>query len=59
MLHEKITVNLDGTTVCNTLPPEHTFIFLLANTYENSESFYANTYDFDSNLGDYADISVL
>ncbi|MFR2564784.1 MAG: nucleotidyltransferase family protein [Anaerovoracaceae bacterium] len=56
MLHEKITVNLDGTTVCNTLSPEHTFIFLLANTYENSESFYANTYDFDSNLGDYADI---
>ena len=56
MLHEKVTAAADETTEYNTLSPEHTFIFLLANTYENSESFYANTYDFDSNLGDYADI---
>lgn len=33
-----------------------TFLFLLANTFENSESFFSNSYDFGAVLRDYVDI---
>ena len=36
--------------------PEYTFILLLTNTYENSESFFSCTYDFGAVLGDYVDL---
>jgi hypothetical protein len=39
-----------------TLNAEHTFILLLINTFENSESFYSNTYDFSATLRDYVDL---
>jgi hypothetical protein len=39
-----------------TLNVEHTFILLLTNTFENSESFFSNTYDFGAVLRDYVDL---
>lgn len=38
------------------LSPMHAFILLLTNTYENSESFFSNSYDFGIALRDYVDI---
>lgn len=38
------------------LPPEMNFIFLLINTFENSESFQSNSYDFCAKLRDYVDL---
>ena len=35
---------------------EHTFLLLLTNVYQNSESFFSNTYDFDMMLRDYVDL---
>ena len=49
----RITSELGNFT---TLNPEHTFILLLINTFENSESFYSNTYDFNLTLRDYIDL---
>jgi hypothetical protein len=39
-----------------TLNPECTLILLLTNTYENSESFYGNTFDYGLVLRDYVDL---
>ena len=49
----RITNELDSFT---TLNAENTFILLLINTFENSESFYSNTYDFNLTLRDYIDL---
>ena len=55
MLESTIRVTDD---VCSftTLNAEYTFILLLINTFENSESFYSNTYDFGATLRDYVDL---
>jgi hypothetical protein len=39
-----------------TLDPACGFLLLLTNTYENSESFFSNTFDFGAVLRDYADL---
>jgi hypothetical protein len=39
-----------------TLDAAHSFLLLLTNTYENSESFFSNTFDFGVILRDYADL---
>ena len=58
MLEETVRVKKEGSSY-KTFDTEHTFILLLTNTYENSESFFSNTYDFGTVLRDYVDLRFI
>lgn len=56
LLFEEHLVQSCGAYAMPTFNDEATFAFMLANAYENSESFYSNNFDYGITLRDYLDI---